>query len=180
MKRKIFVSINLPSRTKKRLIRATEKWQDLPVKWSKEENLHVTLLFLGFVDDDSTYEVCEKVLKITPTEEIFDIEFDSIELGPTAVEPRMVWVTGQASEELKNLVEKIEKELGIFVSSKKEFRPHITLGKIRKNKWDELPEKPTIQKDFPLTVSVESVDVMASNFEGDGMEYTIIESCELN
>lgn len=179
MKRKIFISINLPSRTKKRLIKATERWQDLPVKWSKEENLHVTLLFLGFVDDDSTYDVCEKTLKITPAEEIFDIEFDAIELGPTAEDSRMIWITGQASEELKNLVEKLEKELGIFNSSKKEFRPHITLGKIRKNKWDELSEKPKIKKEFPLTVSVESVDVMASNFEGDGMEYTLIESCEL-
>ncbi|MDP1884418.1 MAG: RNA 2',3'-cyclic phosphodiesterase [Candidatus Moranbacteria bacterium] len=180
MKRKIFISINLPSRTKKRLIKATEGWQDLPVKWSKEENLHITLLFLGFVDDDSTYEVCEKVLKIARTEDIFDVEFDSIGLGPDAENPRMVWVTGRASAELKSLVEKLEKELGIFTSSKKEFRPHITLGKIRKNKWDELVEKPSIQKDFPLLVTVESADVMASNFEGDGMEYTVIESCELN
>jgi len=77
-------------------------------------------------------------------------------------------------------VEKIEKELGIFSSSKKEFRPHITLGKIRKNKWNELPEKPVINKDFPLLVTVESIDVMASDFEGDDMEYTVIESCGLN
>ncbi|MDP1833483.1 MAG: RNA 2',3'-cyclic phosphodiesterase [Candidatus Moranbacteria bacterium] len=180
MKRKIFISINLPSRTKKRLVKATESWQELPVKWSKEENLHITLLFLGFVDDDSTYAVCEKVARVTENSEIFDIEFDSIGLGPTAEDPRMVWVAGQASEALKNLVEKIEKELGIFTSSKKEFRPHITLGKIRKNKWDELPERPSIRKEFPLLVTAESVDVMASNFEGDGMEYAIIESCELN
>ncbi|MDZ4385280.1 MAG: RNA 2',3'-cyclic phosphodiesterase [Candidatus Moranbacteria bacterium] len=180
MKRKIFININLPSRTKKRLTKATERWQDLPVKWNKEENLHITLLFLGFVDDDSTYAVCEKVARVTENSEIFDIEFDSIGLGPTAEDSRMVWVAGQASEALKSLVEKIEKELGIFTSSKKEFRPHITLGKIRKNKWDELPERPSIRKEFPLLVTAESVDVMASNFEGDGMEYAIIESCELN
>lgn len=180
MKRKIFISLNLPNRTKKRLIKATEKWQDLPIKWSKEENLHITLLFLGFIDDDSTYAICEKVARVSRAEEIFDVEFNSIELGPIAGDPRMVWVSGKASENLKNLVEKIEKELGIFTNSKKEFRPHITLGKIRKNRWEELPEKPVIKKDFPLVISVETVDVMASNFEGDGMEYAIIESCELS
>lgn len=179
MKRKIFISINLPSRTKKRLIKAMEKWQDLPVKWVKEANLHMTLFFLGFVDDQSVIEVCEKIRDLSQNHEIFDIEFSSITFGPTAEDPRMIWVAGEASEELKKLVEKIEKELGIFSSEKKEFRPHITLGKIRKNKWDELPEKPEISKEFPLLVNVESVDVMASDFEGDGMEYTIIESCPL-
>jgi len=179
MKRKIFISINLPERTKKRLTRAIERWQDLPVKWSKEKNLHVTLFFLGFVDEESMLGVCQKVSKVTENVEIFDIEFESITFGPSAEDPRMIWVKGQPNEELRMLVEKIEKELGIFSSSKKEFRPHITLGKIRKNKWNELVEKPEINKEFPLLVSVESVDVMASDFEGDDMEYAIIESCQL-
>ena len=179
MKRKIFISINLPERTKKRLTKTIEKWQDLPVKWVKEANLHITLFFLGFVDDESTLEVCQKVKKIAEQEEIFDIEFEAITFGPTLEDPRMIWLAGKVNEELKHLVEKIEKELGIFSSPRKEFRPHITLGKIKKNKWDELPSKPEINKEFPLLVSVESVDVMASDFESEGMEYTIIESCEL-
>jgi len=150
------------------------------VKWSKEKNLHITLFFLGFVDDDSTLDVCQKVAKIAQTADIFDVEFEAIKFGPTMEDPRMIWVAGKVSENLRDLVEKIEKELGIFSSSKKEFRPHITLGKIRKNKWNELPEKPVINKDFPLLVTVESIDVMASDFEGDDMEYTVIESCGLN
>ena len=180
MKRKIFISINLPDRTKKRLVRATEMWQDFPVKWVKEKNLHITLFFLGFVDDDSTLDMCQKVTKLAQTADIFDVEFEAIKFGPTQEYPRMIWVAGKVSENLRDLVEKIEKELGIFSSSKKEFRPHITLGKIRKNKWNELPEKPVINKDFPLLVTVETIDVMASDFEGDDMEYTVIESCELN
>lgn len=180
MKRKIYISINLPKQTRKRLIRAVEKWQDLPVKWTKEDNLHVTLLFLGFVDDDAAYDICEKVVFATQEEEIFDIEFDSLELGPNADDPRMIWVSGKSNAQLLSLVEKIEKELNIFVSAKKEFFPHITLGRIRKNKWEELAEKPVIKKDFPLVVGVESVDVMASDFESDSGEYAIVESCPLN
>lgn len=179
MKRKIFISINLPARTKKSLTRATQKWADLPVKWFKEDNLHIQLFFLGFVDDDSTYDICEKVTAAVHDVEIFDVEFDAIKLSPTPEDPRVVVVTGKASEALRNLVEKIEKELGIFSSSKKEFRPNITLGKIRKNMWQELPEKPEIYKHYPLLATVETVDVMASDFDGDDLEYAIIESCEL-
>jgi len=179
MKRKIFISINLPEQAKKRLSKATMEWQDLPVKWVKDKNLHITLLFLGFVDDDTAYEVCEKVAYAVQDIEIFDMEFDAIEFGPTLDDPKMIWVSGKQNQNLLDLVEKIEKELGIFTSSKKEFRPHITLGRIRKNKWEELDEKPRIKKDFPLVVTAENVDVMASDFEGTGMEYTVVESCPL-
>jgi 2'-5' RNA ligase len=179
MKRKIFININLSGRNKKRLIRATEKWQDLPVKWTKEENLHITLEFMGFVLDNVIPEICDAVRAAVADVEIFDLEFDKIELGPTKVDPRLVWLSGAANEDLKNLHENIEKALDIFVTSKKTFRPHITLGKIRQHKWQELEQAPALERDFPMTITVESVDVMASEFEGDGMEYAIIESCPL-
>ena len=179
MQRKIFISINLSPRTKKSLTRAISNWQDLPVKWVKEPNLHVTLSFLGHVNDSVIPEICKKVRETAAGHEMMDLEFTRIELAPTKDDPRMVWLLGEPSEELKILHEKIEQALNIFVTSKKTFRPHITLGKIRQKKWHSLPEAPVIEKVFPLLVTAESVDVMASEFEGDGMEYTTIESCPL-
>lgn len=180
MKRKIFISINLAERDKKRLIRATEKWQDLPVKWVREANLHVTLVFLGHIMDENMAEICEKVRGAARNVEIFDLEFEAIELGPDAADPKMIWLSGRADENLKSLHEKIEKALGTYVSSKKSFRPHITLGRIRKRKWEALALKPEILENYNLIVPVESVDVMASDFSDGGREYTIIQSCPLS
>ena len=179
MKRKIFININIPKKTKKSLARATEKWQDLPVKWVKEDNLHITLSFLGFVYDHAVVGICEKVQEAVEDMEMIDLEFEKIELAPDKENPKMVWLSGVPSEGLRILHEKIEKALNIFVSSKKSFAPHITLGKIRQHKWQELEAVPEIEKTFPLMVTVESVDIMASEFEGDGMEYVVIESCLL-
>ena len=179
MKRKIFISLNLPKQTKKRLSKAIEEWDDLPVKWTKEDNLHITLLFLGFVDDDAAFEISEKVVFAVKDFEIFDIEFDSIGLGPDENDPKMIWLIGKENKELLALIEKLEKELGIFTRAKKGFRPHITLGRIRKQKWDDLPEKPKVSKGLPLIVTAESVDVMASDFEGGSTEYAMVESCPL-
>ncbi|HEB01428.1 MAG TPA: WecB/TagA/CpsF family glycosyltransferase, partial [Candidatus Portnoybacteria bacterium] len=39
----IFVAINLPSEIKKKFLSFQQKWPDLPVRWTKEENLHITL-----------------------------------------------------------------------------------------------------------------------------------------
>lgn len=202
MKRKIFISINLAERDKKRLIRATEKWQDLPphqkagngtlsekqnsfwcgglpVKWVKEKNLHITLVFLGHIMDENMAEICEKVREAVENVEIFDLEFETIELGPDATDPKMIWLSGRADENLRSLHEKIEKALGMYVSSKKSFRPHITLGRIRGRKWEALAPKPEILENYNLIISVESVDVMASDFSDGGREYTIIKVCPL-
>ncbi|HPN96341.1 MAG TPA: RNA 2',3'-cyclic phosphodiesterase [Candidatus Moranbacteria bacterium] len=179
MKRKIFISINIPERAKKELTKTIEKWSDLPVKWVKEANFHITLFFLGYIDDETTKDVCEKVKIAAQEENIFDLEFDRIELAPEKDDPKMIWLTGAPSEELKNLYEKIEKELDIFRAPKKSFRPHITLGRIRKHKWEDLTEKPEISEKFSLFVTAETVDIMASGFGEGESEYALIESCPL-
>jgi 2'-5' RNA ligase len=180
MKRKIFISINIPEKVKKRLVLAIEKWHDLPVKWVKEANLHITLLFLGYVDEETLPEICQKVREATESEDIFDIEFNQIELFPSPEEPKMIALTGPASEELLKLHEKLEKELNIFTVSKKSFCPHITLGRGRKYKWEALESKPSIKEKYSLIVSAETIDVMASDFGDGSSEYTVIESCPLH
>lgn len=179
MKRKIFISINIPDKVKKRLMKTMEKWQDLPVKWTKEANLHITLLFLGYVDEETLLEICQKVRDTMENEDIFDIEFNKIEPFPSASDPKMVVLTGLDNVNLLRINEKIEKELNIFTSAKKSFRPHITLGRGRKHKWEALENKPSILEDFPLVITAETIDVMASDFGDGNSEYTIIESCPL-
>lgn len=179
MKRKIFISLNIPNRDKKRLLRACEKWQDLPVKWTKLENLHLTVAFLGFVSEDSLFEISQKVDEATKKNKIFDIDFDRIGLFPSVSEPRAVAILGEASEELKNLVNDIEMTLGLSTVSKKTFRPHITLGRVRKTKWEALSEKPQIAENFHSNLEISSVDILASDFDGEG-EYVVIESCPLS
>lgn len=179
MKRKIFISINIPDRDKKRLIKATEKWQNLPVKWVREANLHLTLFFLGYVENEDIIGISQKVRSAVSDTDIFDIEFNNIELGPSEEEPRLIWLTGEPNEDLRQLHEKIEKDLDIFTASKKSFRPHVTLGRVRKHKWEALESKPIIQEKLEVFVSVESIDVMASDFGEGESEYTIIESCPL-
>lgn len=149
------------------------------MKWTKEANLHITLLFLGHVDEESLPEICLKTRKVTENKNIFDIEFDTIELFPSASDPKMIALTGPPSADLLTLHEELEKSLGIFTASKKSFRPHITLGRGRKYKWEALENKPSIREKFPLIITAETIDVMASDFGDGNSEYTIIESCPL-
>ncbi len=179
MKRKIFISLDIPEKVRKRLVLTTKKWETLPIKWTRAVNLHFTLVFLGFVEEDDLADICEKIRKFALKNNAFDIEFGQIELFPSVDEPRSVALTGEPSEELKNLINTLEDGLGISSAPKKSFRPHITLGRIRKNPWEALEEKPEISEKFSLHLGVEAVDIMASDFENDEQEYSVIESCPL-
>lgn len=155
-----------------------ERWQNLPVKWVREQNLHITLFFLGYTDEESIPEVCQKTREAVSKHKCFDIEFDEIEIYPFS-DPRIIWLIGKPNEELKELYESIEKEMGMFTVSKKSFRPHITLGRIRKTKWQALKDKPEVGEKYSLVINPETVDIMASDFGDGGQEYTLIESCPL-
>jgi len=179
MKRKIFISLNIPERDRKRLARLAEKWHNLPIKWTKEANLHITLAFLGFVLESDLPEICQKVALAARKSTIFDLEFDEISLFPSAEEPRAVALIGRPSEELKTLVNDLEAELGISYAPRKSFRAHVTLGRVRKNKWAGLETEPRILEKFAINLPVDTVDIMASDFDGEEGEYVVLESCPL-
>ena len=151
----------------------------MPVKWVREPNLHLTLSFLGHITDDSLKEICGNVRSAAQNRNIFDIEFNKIEIGPAKGNPRFIWLTGAANEDLRQLQEELEKKLGIFIKEKREFHPHITLGRIRKHKWKALSQRPEISEKFNLIVPADSADIMASDFENEGTEYAIIQSYPL-
>jgi len=179
MKHKIFISLDLPEKVKKRLVVAIEKWHDLPVKWVKKQNLHITLAFLGFVDKNLLSEICALVNEASQKSNIFDINFQKIELFPSQNKPRLIALTGKSNEELKNLVNNIEKNLGISAAPKKVFHPHITLGRLQAKRWKSLNFSPEINTKFSFTLPVENVHIMASNFKNKEREYIILESCQL-
>ncbi|MEI7891342.1 MAG: RNA 2',3'-cyclic phosphodiesterase [bacterium] len=176
-KKKVFVEINVANALKKRLFQLVSKWEDLPIKWMKEENLHITVAFVGYVDESVLPDICEKVGAAVEEFESFDLEFNSIELGPDKNDPKMVVLTGSPCVELGLLNEAVENALGMRPQTHKEFRPHITLGRIRKIKWDELEVKPEISEKINVSMTVDLVSIMES--KGGGAEYVSLEDCPL-
>jgi len=178
MQRKIFIGVNLSNELKKRLMQKVSRFKDAPVRWSEGENLHLDLINLGHIEDEILYDVCDKVKKIVENVDVFDIDIDSIELLP-AENPKKVVFIGKESEELKNLCEVIEKELNIFGSGKKSFRPSITLGRIQQFNWQKLENKPEIKENFTVLLPIESVEIFESVTEGRKRKFEVLESCEL-
>jgi 2'-5' RNA ligase len=176
-KKKIFIEIAVPDQLKRRLAQKTTEWSDLPIKWVKENNLHITVAFVGYVDESVIPDICRKINEAVNDLESFEITFNKIGLGPNIEDPKMIWLSGEPNSELGKLNETIEEALGMHPQKHKHFCPHVTLGRIRKLKWDKLPEKPVIDEKVNLAMAVESVSVMES--KGGDSGYDTLEECML-
>jgi len=167
MKHRIFLAINLPEKIKKELSSFQSKWPELPIRWTRESNLHITLEFLGYISDDELLKVFQNTKEQALKHKPFTITLNKICYGPpkrssNSWTPRMIWVMGEKVQELDLL-------------------PHITLGRIRT--WDfrkiEPDEVPQVNEDINLSFDVKSIEVMESVLKKGGPEYTILESFQL-
>lgn len=180
-KKKIFIEIPVPSQIQRRLSSKIAQWETSPVKWMKEENFHMTVSFVGYVDESVIPDICRKVNEAVGEMESFDLDLDVIELGPDKEHPRMIWLSGEPSTQLRKLHESIELSLGMRPEPHKEFRPHVLLGRIRKIKWDALEKsagrRTEINEKYHAVIPVDFVSVMES--KGGGAEYVSLEECSL-
>jgi len=195
MKRRIFIAINLPEGVKKRLSDFHEKWGGLfvgqslggggPVRWTKKDSLHLTLVFIGYVSDDEMFSVCKLIREVAQKHEPVDLEFEKILYGPFGKVPRMIWLKGKPNKDVVELKADLEnalaslQQLGSFKAETRPFSPHITLARIKTGQWNDMGELPQIEQDFKAVVPVESIEVMESYLKSDGAEYIILESCPL-
>ncbi len=179
MKRRLFIAINLPEDIKNKLINSRRKWEDLPVRWTLKTNLHITLIFIGHVDNDETYKICNIVKEIARQSNPFNILLKRIVLGPPNKFPRMFWVEGEKNEEMANLKNSLEESLLMSESRAHLPHTHITLGRIKQGQWRELNPLPEINEEFDFSFPVETIEVMQSNLKRTGAEYSVLESVEL-
>ena len=163
MKHRIFIAINLPENIKNKLSSYETKWPELPVRWTKKENLHITLEFLGYLTDEELVELCQKTKEFSLKHKPFSVHLNKICYGPPKkMPPRMVWVVGEKIQEL-NII------------------PHITLGRIKTWEWRQIEpeERPEINEEIDLSFEVNSIDVMESELKRTGPNYIVLESCPL-
>lgn len=185
MLHRTFIAINLPTEIKEKLIIFEKKWPELKqsTRWLKKENFHLTLLFLGLLNENETSKLIPIVKKISQFQKPFSLKFKKICYGPSGIiPPRLIWLELQKEPELLKLAESIQEETnksGILKRiEKREFSPHITLARINAWKWRRIgpEERPDIEEEIDLEFEVNSIQVMESKLKRSGAEYSILEN----
>jgi RNA 2',3'-cyclic 3'-phosphodiesterase len=186
MKHRVFLAINLPQKIKDNLISQQLRWAELPCRWTRTDNLHITLTFLGGLEDDDLINLIKIVQKVAQKHAPFFIKLEKITYGPNERAPRMVWVNGEINQYLNDLENDLDAAFKGLPQDenkkdKRQYTPHITLGRLKTWEFNKIEpeERPQVNEDISLSFEARSIDIMDSNLKKGGPEYTILESIPL-
>jgi 2'-5' RNA ligase len=134
---RLFVALEIPTEVRDRLraliteLRAADSsFSKSQARWVRPENLHVTLKFIGHVDNGKL-DAIRAALAEVRFGSVVEMRFRGLGFFPNSKRPRVFWAGIDASPNLAPLAGEIDarlKKLGI-PSETKEFAPHLTLAR---------------------------------------------------
>lgn len=151
------------------------------VKWVEEENFHITMKFLGEVDQDLVNNIYVHLNTISENFHSFALKVKGIGFFPNANQPRVIWLGINGELDKANLLgEKIDTYLieeGFEPEKKRSF--HLTLGRIRSKKG----QKDLLNEVYKLNKVIKSksflvnkIDFMESKLTPQGPNYILHKS----
>ena len=131
-----FIALELPQEIKEFLSQLQEelKAAGADVKWVEPKNIHLTLKFLGEIDEKKIDKIIEIVQETVKEKDKFQIRISSLGAFPKIDSPRVIWVgVDTGDKEVKAITKDLEEKIA-KIGIPKEDRPfssHITIGRTR-------------------------------------------------
>jgi len=101
-------------------------------RWTSRENFHLTLTFLGEVDE-ATAEIADEALSAIRTEK-FSLTLKGTGSFARGDDPKVLWMGVEHSEVLHRLKEKIDRALDVakIPFERRKYVPHVSMARFRK------------------------------------------------
>ena len=131
-----FIAIELPRQIKDKLteLQILLKQTGADVKWVFPKNIHLTLKFLGEIDEKQLPEIIQIIEGAAKNNKTFQASLSSYGVFPKIEFPRVIWVAvNKGDNETKKLAEELEnglEQIGI-PKEEKAFSSHITIGRVK-------------------------------------------------
>lgn len=172
-----FIAIEIPETIKKSIAAIIDNLNKTgsDVKWVSEENIHITLQFLGETEESLIPDIKDALYKILAPYSSFYIKIADVGYFPSGKRPRVVWVGMEECKSLVSLYEDISKEMVKFGYQKEErgFTPHVTIGRVKSNR--NMRELLSRLDEFKVTdfsdFEVRNIKLMKSELRPSGAKY---------
>jgi RNA 2',3'-cyclic 3'-phosphodiesterase len=178
---RLFVAIELDHPMKRTLRRLVEHLQphNRDVRWVHEDNMHLTLKFLGDVPAeklDCTIDACRSTIHQSAA---FSITLDRCGCFPPAGPVRIIWGgLEDPSSALTALALRCEDEFQRIRVDREDrpFASHVTIGRVRNDRSQGALRRSV--ESAPVRTTTQSVDHMVlfeSSTHPQGVRYTAVE-----
>lgn len=174
-----FVALDLPADVQKDLAAFCAPLQklDAAVSWIRPDRIHLTLKFLGNVEESAVDPLGEALRSAVETVRPFRLQPTGCGAFSSLREMRVIWVGVQGDlEPLRDLHRRVEEALERlgFAKENRPFRAHLTLGRVKgrrqlKSLHDALVDR---QGYRGVIFDVSEVVLYKSDLKPDGAQYT--------
>lgn len=183
---RLFIAIEIPDQIKKAMAEVQGRLKNTGVDagWTRPEGIHLTLKFMGEVQESKVPEIMAALTKAVQDVKSFRLDVAGTGAFPNPKNARVVWI-GVSGEidvltKLQAAVEEAITRLG-FKQEDRAFTPHLTLGRIKfirsRDTWLKALEE---IKGIKLSAfDVHAVSLMKSELKLSGAIYTEIGRVEL-
>ena len=179
---RVFCAIELPGAARdcvlNHIARLKEAVPDAKASWSRDENLHLTLKFLGEIPRSSVQDISAAASRAVVGGGAFSLRLEQTGSFPRGAQPRVLWVgINDGSGKLSELHARLEDESAKvgFEREDRPFHPHLTIARLRQPRHARTLAAVHKELEFePLEVAVSELFVIRSELSSEGSKYSII------
>jgi len=174
---RIFIALDIPAEVRARLTEYMERTRALAAeaRWARVEGLHVTLKFIGHIDDALVEKIKAALMPIKASP--FEVKFTGVGFFPNPNAGRVFWAGVDGGDSLPKLASTIDtamEKLGIARETKP-YHPHLTLARTSSRPLRGL--KPLLDDPAPQfgTMTAREFFLYQSQPQKGGSKYTKLE-----
>lgn len=178
---RLFIALDLSSETRNILARIQEdlKAYDADIKWVETHNIHLTLKFLGNVQESKSNDVCAAIATSLQELHPFDIRVTNIRTFPENGEAQIIWAgLDLGTTEILKISKALNQQTATFSTDSRieNVTPHITIGRVRtpRNLAKIMSAVSKSIPHLPILEKIKSVALFKSSLSKRGPEYTKI------
>jgi len=174
---RLFIAIDIPDEIKRAISELIGRLKKTgsDVKWVRPETVHITLKFLGEVEESKIKAITDRLEMISKRHAPFELEAVGTGVFPDYSRPRVLWIGIRQNEEVQKIYEEINTELKAlgFEEENRAFKPHLTIGRVKSRSGLNQTLKTLrgfSKRDFGK-ISVKEILLMKSTLKPTGAEY---------
>lgn len=185
---RVFCAIDLPHELRERLMahlnHVRNAVPDARASWSRTDNIHLTLKFLGEISPGKVEKLSEAASRSVKEFAPFQIVVEQTGAFPKQGQPRVLWIgINDLTGELGKLHARLEDEStkAGFARDNRHFHPHLTLARLRQPRHARTLVAAHKELEFdPAEIVVSELLVIRSELSSEGSRYTVISRHPLN
>lgn len=180
---RLFVALEIPDHIKDHLfeLRRSVCSDELNFRWEPKEKIHITLKFIGDVEDNIVNDISRNLLFLESFNKI-NCEINKFGFFFRQRIPTILWASLKLDPTAYEMVKKINDELmklGIEKENRK-FKPHLTLLRIKKHPGTEFVDSFNKFYFEPMKFESERITLFKSELQKAGSRYFEIKNYNLN